>query len=54
MRESKKTELILQISEYLNIGPFSDNDLRDFRRDLLRLSVKALEMLLSCLRRLFL
>ena len=50
----EKTELIRQISEYLNIGPFNDLDLRLFRRNLLRLSVKSLEMLLGCLRRLYL
>lgn len=48
-----KTELINQISEYLNIGPFNDQDLRCFRRSLRRLSSLSLEMLLGCLRRLY-
>jgi len=50
----EKTDLIKQISEYLNIGPFNDNDLLRFRRDLRRLSILSLEMLLGCLRRLYL
>jgi hypothetical protein len=48
-----KSDLILEISEYLNIGPFNNHDLNAFRRNLRRLSVLSLEMLLGSLRKMY-
>jgi len=48
-----KKKLINEISEYLNIGHFNDSDLRHFRRNLRRLSLLSLKMLVGCLKRLY-
>ena len=54
MQNLKKLELIIEIVDYLGTGPFENRDLRSVRRDLHRLSVKSLKMLLSRLQCLYL
>lgn len=53
MKAPCKVNLIDQISEYLNVRELCDNDLRYFRRDLLRLSIRSLGILIFALQRMY-
>lgn len=48
-----KKSIIDEISDYLNIGSWSNTEINLFRRDLRRMSVSSLEMLLGSLRRVY-
>lgn len=50
----KKVEVIQQISDYLSMGDFNDKELRRFRRDMRRMSLLSLEMILGTLRKRYL
>jgi len=48
-----KTALINEIVDYLNMGSFSNSEIRLFRRDLKRMSKPGLSMILSMLINLY-
>ncbi len=50
MLELSKMDIVNQISEYLKVWMLGDNDLRRFRRDLRRLSMESLKILINGLQ----
>lgn len=53
MNRPRKQDLINQIVNYLNPRHDGEKEILNFRRSLMRLSLRNLEMMLSCLRHLY-